>query len=92
VRFISFYEKSFDFAFSGCVKTFPGKEALEVPRAKLVKVASPLTMCFAAKTKTESISPDSNEKRKALNRSQKQRTQNTKPIFALWGFCDKELK
>jgi len=29
-------------------------------RAKLVKVAAPFIMRFAAKTKTESISPDSN--------------------------------
>jgi len=32
----------------------------EPSRAKLVKVATPFIMRFAAKTKTESLSPDSN--------------------------------
>jgi len=47
------------------VTRFP-KEAFRIKcgwmgasRAKLVKVAAPLTMRFAAKTKTESISTDS---------------------------------
>ncbi len=55
------------------------------PRAKLVKVAAPLTLRFAEKTKTESLSLDSNEKRKALMHRLRQK------IYLLSARCPRYL-
>jgi len=53
-------KKAAFFAGAKLGRLFREKVCQKAFRAKLVKVAAPFIMRFAAKTKTESISPDSN--------------------------------